>query len=468
MSGPIGRADLSPRSRRHRAAPAGRSDPASHRRWAATCRSRRRAPETSRDVRARRRHARHRCCWSAWLDRVVEPEPACGGCRQPLPGPSRLPTPRAATSSSRRRSCCRHPERAAPSIRARVLHESAEITGAIDRRQVVPLARAAVLAVAGVRRRRSSRGWRARARRPRRRAGRAAGGRADGCRTGPARSRSRRRSFRRPTRAKPRADRAEPRSHRGAAGQPPEPDRPGRRNAGACGSAPMRSTRTSLAGSTAVDLPLARSGYLAIEPADRDAGSSRRLLPVTVIPDRAPTIRVDAPGKDLLLPDATPVVGLSASAHGRLRPAVARAALYEGLGLRRAVRVQGRVASADHHARQRAGLEGPNRSRAVEDRPRAGRRDDLPPRRTRRAAGRRRARLLGDVLHRGRRSRPGRARRVRAATRSRALRAQPADDRPQARAAARARESASTARRSSRRSRTSRPSSAPCARTSSS
>ena len=63
---------------------------------------------------------------------------------------------------------------------------------------------------------------------------------------------------------------------------------------------------------TVVDLPLTRSGYLAIERADRDASASRRLLPVTVIPDRAPTIRVDAPGKDLLLPDATPVVGLSA------------------------------------------------------------------------------------------------------------------------------------------------------------
>ena len=58
----------------------------------------------------------------------------------------------------------------------------------------------------------------------------------------------------------------------------------------------------------------ARSGYLAIESQDRDASASRRLLPVTVIPDRAPTIRVEAPGKDLLLPDATPVVGLSASA----------------------------------------------------------------------------------------------------------------------------------------------------------
>ena len=53
----------------------------------------------------------------------------------------------------------RHPERAAPSIRARVLHESAEITGAIDRAEVVPLTRPAVLAVAraGLRCERSSR-----------------------------------------------------------------------------------------------------------------------------------------------------------------------------------------------------------------------------------------------------------------------------------------------------------------------
>ena len=67
-------------------------------------------------------------------------------------------------------------------------------------------------------------------------------------------------------------------------------------------------------GATVVELPLSRSGYLAIERADGDPAASRRLVPVTVIPDRAPTIRVDAPGKDLLLPDATPVVGLSAAA----------------------------------------------------------------------------------------------------------------------------------------------------------
>jgi hypothetical protein len=66
--------------------------------------------------------------------------------------------------------------------------------------------------------------------------------------------------------------------------------------------------------STVVDLSLVRSGYLAIEPADGDASATRRLVPVTVISDRPPTIRVDAPGKDLLLPDATPVIGLSAAA----------------------------------------------------------------------------------------------------------------------------------------------------------
>jgi hypothetical protein len=64
----------------------------------------------------------------------------------------------------------------------------------------------------------------------------------------------------------------------------------------------------------AVDVTLVRSGYLAIESLDGDASQARRLLPVMVTPDRAPAIRVDAPGKDLLLPDASPVIALSASA----------------------------------------------------------------------------------------------------------------------------------------------------------
>ncbi len=63
-----------------------------------------------------------------------------------------------------------------------------------------------------------------------------------------------------------------------------------------------------------VDLVLSQSGYVAIESADSNAAGSRRFLPVTVTPDRAPTIRVDAPGKDLLLPDVRPVVGVAASA----------------------------------------------------------------------------------------------------------------------------------------------------------
>jgi hypothetical protein len=64
-----------------------------------------------------------------------------------------------------------------------------------------------------------------------------------------------------------------------------------------------------------IDLPLTRSGYLAIEPAQADTSQARRrLVPVTVTPDRAPTIRIEAPGKDLLLPDAKPTIAVAASA----------------------------------------------------------------------------------------------------------------------------------------------------------
>jgi hypothetical protein len=63
-----------------------------------------------------------------------------------------------------------------------------------------------------------------------------------------------------------------------------------------------------------VELTLTRSGYIAIELEDGRERQARRLVPLTVVPDRAPTIRVDAPGKDLLLPDANAVIGLAASA----------------------------------------------------------------------------------------------------------------------------------------------------------
>lgn len=65
---------------------------------------------------------------------------------------------------------------------------------------------------------------------------------------------------------------------------------------------------------TRVDLPLTRSGYVAIEPMESASRATRRLLPIAVIPDRAPSIRIDTPGKDLLLPNASPVVDLAAAA----------------------------------------------------------------------------------------------------------------------------------------------------------
>jgi hypothetical protein len=67
-------------------------------------------------------------------------------------------------------------------------------------------------------------------------------------------------------------------------------------------------------GGDVVELTLAESGYLAIEPEGAGGREQRRLVPVVVSPDRAPTIKVEAPGKDLLLPDAKPTIPVVASA----------------------------------------------------------------------------------------------------------------------------------------------------------
>ena len=56
------------------------------------------------------------------------------------------------------------------------------------------------------------------------------------------------------------------------------------------------------------DIVPAESGYFAIE---RGGGSEARLIPVTVTPDRAPTVRIETPGRDLLLPAAQGRVPLS-------------------------------------------------------------------------------------------------------------------------------------------------------------
>ena len=63
-----------------------------------------------------------------------------------------------------------------------------------------------------------------------------------------------------------------------------------------------------------IELTLAQSGYLALEPDGPQGRDARKLIPVVVNPDRAPTIRIDTPGKDLLLPNAKPAIGVGASA----------------------------------------------------------------------------------------------------------------------------------------------------------
>jgi hypothetical protein len=208
----------------------------------------------------------------------------------------------------------RHPERAAPLVTARVLHESAEVVGTIDSAQAVPLAKSAVLAtgvvalaglvVTGVAGRAIRLTVDAVHDAVERTANRAAGSVTVSATISPP-------SYtREPPRTVENPDRLEAlqgsRMTLVVGG--------GGRWRVRFGSDPLP-TRMS-GGSTVadLDLTLTRSGYLAIEPAEGDAGAARRLLPLTVVPDHAPAIRVEAPGRDLLLPDATPVIALSAAA----------------------------------------------------------------------------------------------------------------------------------------------------------
>lgn len=64
---------------------------------------------------------------------------------------------------------------------------------------------------------------------------------------------------------------------------------------------------TETAGLIATELVLRRSGYLAVDLQQRVT-----LIPVTVAPDRPPTIRVERPGKDLLLPNTASSIGVEA------------------------------------------------------------------------------------------------------------------------------------------------------------
>jgi hypothetical protein len=65
---------------------------------------------------------------------------------------------------------------------------------------------------------------------------------------------------------------------------------------------------------TIVETTAMESGYFAISRAGETDGSPQRLIPVSVTPDRAPVIKVEEPGKDLLVPDANRSVRVRASA----------------------------------------------------------------------------------------------------------------------------------------------------------
>lgn len=66
-------------------------------------------------------------------------------------------------------------------------------------------------------------------------------------------------------------------------------------------------------GRSTIETTVTASGYLAIEP---EAGSSatRRLIAVAVTTDRVPSVKVDAPGRDLLLADASQRIPIRATA----------------------------------------------------------------------------------------------------------------------------------------------------------
>ncbi len=83
------------------------------------------------------------------------------------------------------------------------------------------------------------------------------------------------------------------------------------------GSTALVATRQQDA--TAFELIARDSSYVAIEPDASSASGAARLIALTVIPDRAPVIRVEQPGRDLLLPEAAARVDLRARAtddHG--------------------------------------------------------------------------------------------------------------------------------------------------------
>lgn len=66
----------------------------------------------------------------------------------------------------------------------------------------------------------------------------------------------------------------------------------------------------------ATELVARESGYFAVE--SPDAGGRRLLIPLSVTRDRAPSVRIEAPGKDLLLPDGGGMIPLAITASDDL------------------------------------------------------------------------------------------------------------------------------------------------------
>jgi hypothetical protein len=77
------------------------------------------------------------------------------------------------------------------------------------------------------------------------------------------------------------------------------------------GESVLRATRVR--DETIVEVTPVETGYFAVS-SDDGIGEQRRLIPVTVIPDRAPGIKLEEPGRDLLVPDSNRSVRVQAAA----------------------------------------------------------------------------------------------------------------------------------------------------------
>ncbi|MGH9314350.1 MAG: DUF4175 family protein, partial [Vicinamibacterales bacterium] len=74
-------------------------------------------------------------------------------------------------------------------------------------------------------------------------------------------------------------------------------------------------------GAQSLVIALTEPGYVALEPTDAHGSggtAGARLIAISVIPDRTPNVQVTAPGKDLLLPDATRRISIAGSADDDL------------------------------------------------------------------------------------------------------------------------------------------------------